>query len=349
MYRLNRHLILLLLIVATAINLPARDFTYDIDFKSVFDNREGDNNLTATKTIFFTNLAPEIGISFNEGADALKGGVVWNQPIGCEWHGSRVSPTLYFRHEARKWNFTMGMLPRKYLHEELPDFLWCDSLAYFQHNIRGALVEAEGSHGFIDAYLDWRSMQSKTRREAFEIVVHGRYYPRGDIFFMGGHAMMNHYALTEDAPDDMHIVDNFMVNPYLGVDFSRHTALDSLMVRGGLLLTIERNRALDSGWKTPAGGWLEAVAQWRWLGLKNSLYAGGIQMPSWQQHGAMLYLGEPYYQCKFYDRVRVYADILRKGGVALRAELDFNFTNNSFVFYQKLSLSVDIGGKIKLK
>ena len=67
--------------------------TWSVDFSSVFDNREGDNRYTDTKTFFFTNLAPELGLKFTE-SDRIAGGVVWHQPIGCEWDGHRISPTL---------------------------------------------------------------------------------------------------------------------------------------------------------------------------------------------------------------------------------------------------------------
>ena len=99
--------------------------TWSIDFCSVFDNREGDNRYTDTKTFFFTSLAPELGLSFSE-TDRIAGGVVWNQPIGCEWDGHRVSPTLYYRHDGSAadspWSFSMGMFPRKQLREEMPGY-----------------------------------------------------------------------------------------------------------------------------------------------------------------------------------------------------------------------------------
>lgn len=354
MKRRTTHIIPLLRVVAAAILaiMPARegvmayDFLWDVDFGSVFDNREGDDNIMPAKTIIFTQLSPEIGIGFNGGRDALKGGVVWTQPIGCEWDGAKVAPTLYYQHTGPRWRFAMGMLPRHLMREELPDFLWSDSLTYYQRNIRGVLVGYDSPDGFLEAYLDWRGLQSKTRREAFNIVFHGQYAPQGKTFLAGGHVMMNHYALTEDAPDDQHIVDNFMIHPYAGINITGSTPLDSISARAGPLLTIERNRAHDH-WRTPLGAWLEVKARWKWLGVSNTLYAGGAQMPSFREFGSQLYQGEPYYQCSFYDRVRVFADIIRNNTVDLRAELDFNFTGNTFIFYQKITLGVNLGGKVR--
>ena len=112
-------------------------------------------------------------------------------------------------------------------------------------------------------------MQTDSKREKFNIVLHGEWRPGRRHLLVGGHAMMNHFALTRNAPDNMHIVDNFLVNPYVGLDYSGATALDSLTVKAGALLTVERNRVNDLGWQTPGGAWLEVLGQWRWFGLKN--------------------------------------------------------------------------------
>lgn len=344
-------------------------FTWNVDFSSVFDNREGDRDITATKTYFFTNLAPEAGLKFSK-EDRIAGGVVWFQPIGCQWEGHRLSPTLYYRHEGSRWRFSMGMFPRKQLLEEMPGFLWNDSLSYCQNNIRGAMVQYVAPEGYFDAYVDWRGFQTKSQREAFNIVFHGQMSPGGNWFNFGVFAQMNHYALQKDPPAGQHIVDNFLVNPYIGADLGKAAGTDSLNIRAGLLMTIERNRARPDGrWETPAGCYLEAVWQWRILGLKNTLYAGKPLFPSynypspefldndaprqteeeiaanpvvWSPMGPGLYQGEPFYQKCFYDRLDIHADIIRRDNVSLTASLDFNFTPSSFIFYQRLSLRVTL-------
>ena len=98
------------------------DFTWDVGFESVFDNREGSSDCSAAKTYFFTSLTPEAGVKFTE-TDRVAGGVVWFQPIGCEFYGQKVSPTLYYRHSGKRWRFSMGMFPRTQLVEEMPGYL----------------------------------------------------------------------------------------------------------------------------------------------------------------------------------------------------------------------------------
>ena len=333
----------LLAALAVSAGASAQRFTWSVDFGAVFDNREGDGTHTPAETYFFTRLAPEIGLSFGE-RDRIAGGVVWTQPIGREWGGHRVSPTLYYRHEAPRWAISMGMFPRTQLHEELPGFLWCDSLMYFQRNIRGALVQYAKGRSFVDLYLDWRQLQTNRDREAFNVVLHGQWHPRDGRFFAGGHAMMNHLAKVRHAPADQHVVDNFVVNPYVGVDLSHATPLDSLRVRAGAIVTLERNRAFGN-WRTPAGGWLDVCAEWRWLGLYESLYAGGVQQPSHSEFGSLLYQGEPFYTAKFYSRTDVYAHIVRNRYVDLKASLNFNVTSSGLIFYQRLMVDVYLTAK----
>lgn len=331
--------VVFLLLWSVGLQMHAVEPTWSVDFGSVFDNREGDDTYTAAKTFFFTNLAVEGGIKFTD-SDRISAGAVWNQPIANTVDGATVRPTLYYRHSSRLWSLSLGMFPRTQLRQQLPNFLWSDSLTYFQHNIRGALVQYHSPTAFIDFYLDWRQHQTDTKREAFNIVFHGEWQPGAKHFLVGGHLLMNHYALTRNAPDNMHIVDNFMANPYVGADFSCATALDSLTVKVGAIATFERNRGNELGWQVPVGAWVELLCEWRWLGLKNSFYAGGRQMPCYGEFGASLYQGEPFYQSKFYNRTDIYARIWHNRWVDVQASLDFNFAQKSFIFYQRLSARV---------
>lgn len=322
-------------------------FDWNLDFYSVFDNREGDGDHTAAETISLTRLSPEVG--FRLGAsDRIAGGIVWTQPIAYDWNGTRVRPTIYYSHSSSEWSGAFGIFPRRQLMEEQPSFMWCDSLDYFQPNIRGALLQWHRGGSFAEIYLDWRQAQTETKRESFSIAAHGRWAADKGPWMAGAYLTMNHLALTKNAPEDMHIVDNFLAAPYVGADFSRCTALDSLRVRVGAVTTIERNRAYGK-WETPVGGWLEVIAGWKGFELKNTLYVGDTLMPSYQMFGAELYQGEPFYSSDFYNRTDVSYGIVRRSGVELRAHLDFNFSPDSFIFYQRITLRFNFDGSLALK
>lgn len=337
MFRLILAAVMLLPMAASAIT-P----TWGVDFESVFDNSEGDATHADSKTFFFTRLAPEAGLRINS-RNRIAAGVVWFQPIGCEWDGHRLSPTVYYRYESATWKFSMGMFPRRQLREEMPSFLWSDSLSYTQANIRGALVQWVGEKGFVDAYIDWRGMQSDKRREAFAVVAHGQWHPRAGSFFTGAHLMMNHLARRKNDVEDLDgVVDNFVANPYAGVNLTGSTPLDSLQLRVGPVFGLDRDRKFDRSWRTSAGAWVEITAKWKWVGIKNSFYAGGRLCQLYPRYGSLLYQAEPYYHSSLYNRTDIYIYFLRRGPVSLTGALDFHATTEAFQFNQRLMLTVTL-------
>lgn len=335
-----KNFLIFLLALVPIFRADAVEPTWSVDFGSVFDNREGDGKMSNEKTFFFTTLAPEIGLKFTS-KDRIAGGAVWNQPLENGVRDGKIMPTLYYRHESDTWKFSMGMFPRTQLREPLPGFLWCDSLAYFQRNIRGVLVQYNHEKGFFDAYVDWRQMQKHVKREAFNIVFHGEWHPKKTPFLIGGHLMMNHLARSKNTGPHESVVDNFLVNPYVGLRIGKGSVLDSLSVRMGPLTTIERHRT-HTGWSTPTGGWIEACGEWKFLGLRNSLYMGKKLFPMYDEFGALLYQGEPYYQSSFYDRVDLYGKIYKNKFMNLEAQLNFNFAKGSFMFYQRLIVDIHL-------
>lgn len=311
--------------------------------KAIFDNREGDTQHAAARTFFQTQLAPEIGISLEGDRHRIAAGVVWNQPIGCEWEGHRLSPTVYYRYQNNGLRFAMGMFGRDQLYAEMPNYIWNDSVKYSQRNIRGAMVGYRNDKGYFQAFLDWRGMQTDTQREAFNIIASGERRHAEGKFLWGGVAMMNHLALDKTTPDQ-HVVDNLLYNPYVGVDFDkliRRLPLDSCALRVGALGDLTRDRG-DGEWMTPVGIWVDLAARWRFLELKNTFYAGGKLFPLYSRYNFILDQGEPYYAASLYNRTSVGVIFLKRKFMELKASLDFNVAPSHFNFYQRVLLSFSI-------
>ena len=104
------------LAISSGLYAQRPDLYWSVDLDAVFDNREGDTQHAAAKTIFQTQLAPEIGISLEEDRHRIAAGAVWTQPIGCEWEGHRISPTVYYRYQNKGLRFAMGMFGRDQLY-----------------------------------------------------------------------------------------------------------------------------------------------------------------------------------------------------------------------------------------
>lgn len=330
------------------LGVPAsgEEFLWDINFKTIFDNREGESKVADAKTFFLTQLSPQIGISLAGGEHTVMGGIVWTQPIGCEWDGYRLSPTVYYRYSKNGLKGFLGMFPRESLFRDVPDFIWNDSTYYVQRNIRGAAIVNSGEKGFIQALLDWRGMQNKKQREAFNIIAMGEWRRNSaSLWSLGGLLMVNHLALREDPPPGEGVVDNIVYNPYVAFDLHRlANKMDSLRISIGALGTLTRDREGENKWKTPLGLWIDASFRWKWLGVREELYIGGKLFPYYQKFGATLYQGEPYFSSDFYSRTELQGYIIDKKFVTLKASLDFHATSTDFIFYQRLILKINFDG-----
>ena len=326
-------------------------FLWGVGFGTIFDNREGNTPFATSKTFFLTQLSPEIGVSTDNGEHSVLGGVVWTQPIGCEWEGHRISPTLYYMYTGNSLKGFLGMFPRERLFRKVPDYIWNDSSYYVQKNIRGAGIEYINEKGFFQAILDWRGMQTENQREAFNIIAMGEWWSERHVpLIAGATAMMNHLACRKEPHDDEGVVDNFLFNPYVGLNIKKWAStIDSLEIRAGVLGSMTRDRILESRWKIPVGFWFLTDFRWKWLGIKEELYVGGKFFPYYSVYGSLLDQGEPYYASSFYSRTELQWHIMNKSFIKLTASLDFNFAGSDLLFYQRLILNINFDGSFQKK
>ncbi|MCM1309555.1 MAG: phosphatase PAP2 family protein [Bacteroides sp.] len=338
----------LALFIIAAPTAQAQKFEWGGEFATIFDNREGNAAHTPAQTYFLTRLAPEIGVSFANGTHRVMGGVVYTQPIGCEWDGHRLSPTLYYRYDSGRLKGSMGMFPRTQLLRRLPEYLVSDSTEYFQHNLRGALLQYTNRRGFFEILCDWRGMQTTKRREAFAVIAQGEWQPRKKIIRLGGTAMLNHLAKVKNAPADQYVVDNMIANAWAGLDFKEYLKAwrnwQMLELRLGALSSLTRDRA-DGTWRSAVGLRAELDATfWRFT-LRNVAWVGNRPLyPLYDKFGPQLSEGEPYYSSRWYNRTELSGLLVSyRKIVDLRAELDFHWADrNDFMFYQRLILTVTI-------
>ncbi|MDE6479787.1 MAG: hypothetical protein K2L45_05900 [Muribaculaceae bacterium] len=335
----------LFLLSATSGLLAQRpDLYWSVDMSAVFDNREGDTKYAPAKTFFQTQLSPEIGISLYDDRHRIAAGAVWTQPIGCEWEGHRISPTVYYRYQSKGLRFAMGMFGRDQLYAEMPNYIWNDSVKYSQRNIRGAMIGYRNEKGYFQAFIDWRGMQTETQREAFNIIASGERRHANGKFLWGGLAMMNHLALDKSGKADQYVIDNLLYNPYVGIDIAKIAAtspLDSCTLRAGVLGDLTRDRG-DRQWRTPLGFWADFDIAWKFLELKNTFYAGGKLYPLYGKYNFVLDQGEPYYAASLYNRTSASIIFLKRKFMTLKASLDFNIAPSHFNFYQRVLISFSI-------
>ena len=339
-----RRLVFLVTLLASVALANAQGFTWSVDYNAIFDNREGDRYYSNDGTIFVSRLSPEVGLSFLNGTHRVAGGVSWVQPVGSGWEGYELCPTVYYRYETPELRASFGMFPRSQFISPLPKYLLSDSIAYHQPNVRGLLIQYVKPKGYAELSLDWRSLQSENRREAFNINFNGQWNPRG-IFLVGGHAQLNHLARRKNAPATEGVNDDIMVNPYVGLDFTRKTAMDSLMIKAGALVSLQRSR-LMGGWQNRAGLLVNAIAEKKRISVEETFFVGKGVMPLYPLFGTLLNMGDPYFQAPLYSRTDVSFHFIRNRFVNMEASLVFHCTEKAFGFWQQLKLRVFVDEKL---
>ena len=327
-------------------------FLYDVDYLSYFDNREYSHPFNP-QTIFALRLSPTVGLQVTDnkgGTHRLMGGVHYTQPLGGNWDNTKVLPTAYYQYRSNGFSVSMGAIPFAERIEVMPDYLWFDSLAYARPNIQGALLQYASRCGFAEFMCDWHSAQYGVRREIFRILMNGQL--QYNSFFVGGMMQMNHkanaaeYDVYEGVCDDIHIV------PHAGFNLSQHTSLDSLSVKVSYIYSIQRERRTNTTF-TPQGWNLDVYANWRFLGLKNTLYIGENLMPFYDRYGAYLNLGDPFYSSDFYNRTDVFIYLFRNNFANCYFSWNMHYAHNvGLQHQQQLIVQLDLEGlnrKGKLK
>lgn len=315
-----KRLSVLILIAATGSLLLAQKptFLYNVDFATWFDNREYQPPLQLSQTLFALRLSPEIGVGLTDpqgGQHLLRAGVHYTQPLGGNWKDVRFHPTAFYTYDYKGFRMHIGAIPYKHFIRPLPDFLRYDSIAYAYPNIQGALFQYESQHGFVEFMCDWRGLQSPTRREMFRLTLDGEYSHQGFFrYFAGGVAQLNHKANHASPTPREGVCDDAYISPNIGIDFASPLPLDTLCLRASYIYGYQRFRPDNLVWQ-PQGFMLEVMIRWRFLGAKNTFYAGNNLMPLYGTFGDDLNQGDPFYQSPLYNRTDLFLYIVRKSFV----------------------------------
>lgn len=340
-----RRLLLTLCLIAVAGISYAQKLAWNVNFDAFFDNREYPYAHARSQTLIGARLAPEIGIAI--GPDSLSSrimaGASWIQPM--DGRNPQVVPTLYYRFLSKHFNMSFGLFPRTHLFENAPAVFQFDSLTYYRPNLAGVLLQYHDRKGFAELLLDWRQIQTTRIREAFMVMFNGRWDVCSEFFF-GGRVMMNHLARSRNADNTETVTDDLAISPYVGLNLTRITGLDTLTLKVGYHQALERERAFG-GFKYPGGILIDLMAEWRFLGLKNTFYYGENLMPFYRIHdtetggvrpglGTQLNMGDPFFQSRLYDRLDIYGYIFRTCYVNCMASINFHFTPGKVNLQQQL-------------
>lgn len=332
-------------------HVPGLGLAYDLDMDFRFDNREYDrSSLSNSMTIFGVRLTPSVGLQFispSGSSHRLMAGIDIRKDFGDSLQnlGLFREMQLYYRWNQRlgKTDMTLvaGIFPRGEMQGRYSTAFFSDSLKFYDSNIEGLILKFRRPSAFYELGCDWMGMFGDTSRERFMIFSSGEARLAGGMLFLGYSGTLYHYASSRQV---WGVVDNMLLNPYIGADLSGIAGMQRLGISVGWLQSFQNDRRNVGRYVFPGGGeLLLEVRNWN-VGLRNRLYYGTNLMPYYgstdaagTSYGNNLYFGDPFWQLGtsgpgrygIYDRLDVYYEPRIAPFLDLRIAASFHFNGKS--------------------
>lgn len=323
----------------------AQKLLWDITLNTRFDNREYNDALERSQTLFSTKFAPELGIMWG-GGDYIKAGTDLFIDFGAPDGGIDRNPalTLYYGYESRRFNAFAGVLPRGKVMGCYSNAFFSDSVRFYDSQIEGVLLQYKGLRGFAELGCDWSGMETSSTREKFMIFASGQANIRS--IGLGFNASMFHYAQTSSHQDG--VVDNVLLNPYISVDLRKLLPMDILYLRAGWLQAFQNDRTNVGEYVYPHGALIEMGAEKRGVGIYSATYLGGDLMPYYSRFGTDLYRGEQFFHTDddIYERLEVYWELLRRRDMKLHLAAVQHYDGRDWNWQQVVRFTVYLDEKM---
>lgn len=333
--------LLLSLIVIMSMPAQGQEIEWNVKSTGFFDNLEYPTPYRDSKTMDGLWLQPSVALRWDE-KHSLHAGFGGR----AEWGDEKnfVDPTLelYYEYSTSPLRFLFGSFSRDEMRGDWPTALISDSVRYYDPMMEGFLFQHSKGESYVEAFVDWTGARTKQRREQFMAGGSGLLAHR--VWQLGFQGYYYHYARKWDSPADEYVRDYAVVNLFAGLNLSRLTPLDSLVVRVGVLSDIERNRQFMSHWDVNPGLFFETTATWHNLYLKNTLYAGRGQQVSGIEGIGQWYWADPFYRSKVYDRTDFLFRFVRNRYVNAYLGAATHFDDKGkFSWQQRITLALNIG------
>ena len=322
----------------------------DTDFNFDFDNTEySGSNLGPSETLFGVSLAPVLRYEWSE-KHSLGVGVNMQKWFGSTRFLDDIDLVAYYQYKDEKYGALAGLFRRDKLIGRYSEAFFSNAWLAKNRLVQGLALQYHDQHGFVELVADWNGMYSPETREQFRILFsgEGRF---AKIMYAGASVQLHHYANRADF--HYNVVDNLVVNPYLGVAFNAFFDFD---IRLGYLQTLQRDRLTGGGWQTPCGTELFfRMSRWG-VFISNNLYVGKNLQPLYHSvgmegtiYGPDLYASDPFYGTTtgIYNRTGIgYVQTFWKERINVKAEMVLKTTGKRVYTQQIVSLGVNLSPKL---
>ena len=322
----------------------------DANFNFDFDNTEySGSNLAPSETFFCVALDPVLRYEWNEKHN-LGVGVDLQKLFGSANFVDSANLIAFYKFQNEKYGALAGIFLRDELIGRYPEAFFRNAWWADRSIVQGLALQHTGKSGYVELSVDWDGLYSMERREQFRVLFSGE-ARFAKVMYAGATASMHHYANRADFR--YNVVDDMLINPYIGVDFNAFFDFD---INLGYLLSLQQDRLAGGGWQTPMGGELFfRMSRWG-VFISNNLYLGKDLMPLYNSvgkegtpYGADLYAGDPFYRTEsgIYNRTGVgYERNFWKENIKLRAEFVLKTDGEKVYNQQIISLAVNLSPKL---
>ena len=322
----------------------------DADFNFDFDNAEySGSNIAPSETLFGISLAPALRFEWNE-KHSLAAGVNMQKMFGSARFLDDVGLIAYYQFQNEKYGATAGLFRRDKLIGRYSEAFFSNVWLANNRLVQGLALQYKDKIGYAELVADWNGMYSMERREQFRILFsgEGRF---AKVMYAGASAEMHHYANRADFR--YNVVDDIVINPYVGVNFKAFFDFD---IRLSYLQSLQRDRLVTGDWKAPFGGELFfRMSRWG-VFISNNLYVGDDLMPLYNSvgkegtiYGTDLYAADPFYRAEngIYNRTGIgYEHNFWKERINVKAEFVLKTDGERVYNQQIISLGVNIAPKL---
>ena len=343
---------------------PRPRFVYDVGFEFNFDNREyGGGEYSPSMTVLGARLTPSVGIRMDASpasVHSLMLGIDVMKDFGSDARTEDLFRELTFYYKWEKdfsrtrMTLTAGIFPRSEMRGSYSTAFFSDYVRFYDPNLEGLILKFRRPSAHYELGCDWMGQYGDTRRERFMIFAGGEAALADRLLLLGYTGYMYHYAGSREV---WGVVDNILLNPYIGLDLAEKTGLQTLHFQLGWLQSMQNDRRNIGRYTFPSGGeFLVRLGKWN-VSVENRLFYGCDMMPYYDSADAAghvyadgLYFGDPFYHLGrggvdmgLYDRLEIcygprIADFLR-----LQVSAVMHFHGSGFSGWQQIvSLVFDL-------
>jgi hypothetical protein len=345
---MNRRFYITVLLALAFASASAQELVFDGKISTHFDNTEyTGSDCGSSRTIFAVKVEPSLKYVWDKKHSVVLGTELLKD-FGSKKFVDEAKLIAYYQFQNEKFGANAGIFERSHLIGRYSRAFFSDSTLIYNGLVQGIAMRYNngGGKAFAELAVDWEGLYSPETREKFRILVAagGKF---AKIFDAGVSMSIQHYA--NKSVFEGNVVDNVLINPYIGVRFDAFFAFD---IRLGYLQGMQRDRMLQEGWKAPMGGEFDfRMSKWG-VFIDNNLYFGKNLMPLYHRvgkdglaYGSDLYSGDPFYGTshRIYNRTGIgYERSFVKDRVSVRAEMVLQYNGHSMYYQQLIGVSAKI-------